>query len=154
MLKKKSAVKKSAVKETISKSKKVTTVINTLVVLIKVLIASITEKKVIDLRIEAKTKDVVKTFTTKYFVVKAHYSQLCEREVTSKSREYLIQSMLLNNKSVKQIYNAFEKTFVESKFKSTKETFQQFKERRFNKYIKQESNRIKTLHIISSAFKS
>jgi len=152
---KKIAKKAISKKESKTESNKKTKVVNSLDVLIKKLVATITVKEAINLTVDAKAKDKKdhqKTFVTKYFSVIAFDSQLSERDVTERSREYLIQNMLLNNKSVKQIYNEFVKSFNESKFdkkNSRNETFQQFIERRFNKYIKQEANKIKTCFVIN-----
>ena len=142
-------------KESKTDKKASTKVVNTLDILIKKLIERVTEKTVVDCCKDAKQKDKKVTYKTKYFSVVAHYSQYSEREVNSSSREYLIQSMLLTDKSCKQIYNKFAMTFTLEKFadlkvkNNLKESFQEYIERRFNKYFKQECACIKKLHVIN-----
>ena len=114
----------------------------------KTLVVAKTE--VIDLTSLATKKDVKVSYSTKYFTVTCFKSQLSNREVTIRSKEHLVQKMLLQKKTYAQIKVVFCKLFTKEEVaekKSKSETAQQYLDRRFHKYFYQECNKIKKLSI-------
>ena len=150
------AAKTAAAVKTVEEKKAVTAVVSVdtaLKAFFKVLIDKNKESQVIDLTSKSKS---IYTFKTRYFTVTAAKNIVSKRDVTDKSREFMIQSMLLKNSTIQAIYKCFRSTFNDAKSaKSAKLnnlTVENYSRKRFTKYFSQECNKIKANNSKNTCF--